>query len=451
MRALSSLPFDDDLLHLLMTFCPTFADMQAMTLVSKAFYRVYQTHPKSINTAVAYNLVGPAFPQALRVVRYPYPVDRSARDEQGEEPLATACSEGDMACASVITLKEERQLYRNVVVVRMLEDSYSLTQKDRTSKRSVLAWDESFRFRRAVYRIMFYCKLFNGDVDDREEDVQLVRRQRTAVLSQYSTDELLQLYAVVQFMRGICEEVCDQNDISDGMVDLMLSAGPQGISWVWEDQAYERLDELDYDRLFEDEQDRLYDGYFSRALDSIWAARGVEAPKDDDDSPASRWILDTVVGAKDTCSQCSTPGGLKLLTQANWHRIHFRPNRFLKGELRHNTTISKRFQAVEYMEKHEHGPWISKIFDFASTNTHETKESEWAGWTSDRSYCPPCLFKFMEEYVWQWFRAQWSKDGWVPPQEDCPYGYDCKTMAGDEGHAVEKNHLCVPKTSGAQT
>ncbi|KAF7373097.1 F-box domain-containing protein [Mycena sanguinolenta] len=454
MRALSALPFDDDLLHLILSFCPTFADMQDMALVSKSFLSRISDAPKggnpSINNAVACNLVGPALPQALRVIRYPYPVDRSARDEQGEEPLATACPEADMACASIITLEEEKQLCSNAEIVETLEDAYSLTQKDRTSKRSVLTWEESFRFRRAMYRIMFYCKLFNGDVDDREEDVQLIRRQRIAVLSQYPTDQLLQLYAVVQFMRGILQEVCNEADIANGMVDLMLSAGPEGLSWVWEDEAYERLSELDFERLDEDEEDRLYDGYFSRALDSIWAAREVEAPKDVADAPASKWILDTVVGAEDTCSQCTTLGGLKLLTQANWHRIHFSPTRFLKGELRHNTVLTEAFKDVEYMEQHEHGPWISKMFDFTSTNTNETKEGEWAGWTSDRSYCQPCLFKFMEEHVWQWFREERVKDGWVPPAEDCPYGYDCKTMGEDEAHAVEKNHLCAPTMSETQ-
>jgi hypothetical protein len=47
MRALSALPLDDDIVDRIMTFSPTFATLQALMLVSKAFYSVYQTHPKA--------------------------------------------------------------------------------------------------------------------------------------------------------------------------------------------------------------------------------------------------------------------------------------------------------------------------------------------------------------------------------------------------------------------
>jgi hypothetical protein len=46
MRALIASPLNDDIVYLIMTFCPTFASLLDMMLVSKAFYRVYQTHPK---------------------------------------------------------------------------------------------------------------------------------------------------------------------------------------------------------------------------------------------------------------------------------------------------------------------------------------------------------------------------------------------------------------------
>jgi hypothetical protein len=46
MRALNGLPLDDDLVDRILTFCPTFTSLQTMILVSKAFYNVYQLHPK---------------------------------------------------------------------------------------------------------------------------------------------------------------------------------------------------------------------------------------------------------------------------------------------------------------------------------------------------------------------------------------------------------------------
>ncbi|KAF8207325.1 hypothetical protein K438DRAFT_1962255 [Mycena galopus ATCC 62051] len=131
------------------------------------------------------------------------------------------------------------------------------------------------------------------DIDDREEDVRLIRRQRAVVLSEYTTDEL-----------------------QPGLIDLLLTSGPNGAVLVWEDQSYKLLgDDLDFGRLDEWEDVPLYKGYFALALKSVWDARGVDAPNDAE--PASKWILDTVIGADDTCSQCAAPGGLALLTEAS--------------------------------------------------------------------------------------------------------------------------------------
>jgi hypothetical protein len=91
-----------------------------------------------------------------------------------------------------------------------------------------------------------------------------------------------------------------------GLVDLLLSAGPYGVWRVWEDRSYEGIgDDLDFGRLDEDEDDRLYEGYFSLALASIWAARQVPPPNGDDGSP-TKWILDTIIGADDTCKLASS-------------------------------------------------------------------------------------------------------------------------------------------------
>ncbi|KAJ7879045.1 hypothetical protein B0H14DRAFT_2710312 [Mycena olivaceomarginata] len=426
MRALIASPLNDDIVYLIMTFCPTFASLLDMMLVSKAFYRVYQTQPKSVTQA------------ALRVVQYPYPACRSARDEEGLN-LAAACPEEDISSGG-ITAEEQEKLQENAGVVQELEDIYSLTQKDRTSKTSVLTPAESLRFQRATYRIMFYCKLFCGDVDDREEDVQLIRRQRTAVLSEYPTDELLQLYAVVDFMRDILEKVCAQDYNQSGLVDLLLSAGPYGVWRVWEDRSYEGIgDDLDFGRLDEDEDDRLYEGYFSLALASIWAARQVPPPNGDDGSP-TKWILDTIIGADDTCSHCAAPGGFSLLTEANWHRLRLSawPTEFLKGELNITKVVTRPFEAAI---RHMEDPWHDWGVFFSCIKA--SSPSEWSGWERDQSYCERCFSKFLKEYTWQWFLEERVKDGWVPP-ENCGFGYNCKTMVEDDEHAEAKNHLCVP-------
>lgn len=82
----------------------------------------------------------------------------------------------------------------------------------RVNNGSGLTSTESHRFRRAMYRIMFYCNMFPyfrwNDVDARElstKNVELIRRHRIAVLDSYPLNEVFELYAGVRFMRLIME------------------------------------------------------------------------------------------------------------------------------------------------------------------------------------------------------------------------------------------------------
>ncbi|KAJ7657235.1 hypothetical protein DFH06DRAFT_1197720 [Mycena polygramma] len=451
MRALSDLPLDDDIVDRIMTFCPTFPTLQALALVSKAFYSVFQTHPKSITRAVAYNIVGPALPQALRVVRYPGVLqddeqdderdDVVARDKKDPDEVATACPEAHGA--SVITAAEKETLQKNSRVVEALEDIYSLTQKDRTSRMSVLTSEESWRFRRAAYRIMLYCNIFSGqhysfeDIEEMgEDDIKHIQRQRTAVLNEYPTDELLQIYAVARFIRGILDDAC--GDVPE-KVDHLLACGPYGAVRTWEDRSFDALNE-DFDFFDEDDGEEmpLYVGFFALPLENIWAARKVKAPKDDE--PATKWILDTIVGANDTCSQCPTPGGFSLLTQANWHRAQLSAYQLLKGNLKRNTSVTFDFMTATGLQRDPDalGPWIASVFEGPRA------DAAWDGWTKDLSYCLPCLVKFLEEHAWRWFLEKRQLDPtWVQP-ENCWYGYNCRTQGHKPDHGRKLNHLCVP-------
>ncbi|KAJ7493967.1 hypothetical protein FB451DRAFT_1215773 [Mycena latifolia] len=436
MRALSALPLDDDLVDRIMTFCPTFGTLQSLILASKAFHRVFQDHPKSITRSVAYNIVGPALPQALRVVRYPFPVD----PESDPVDMATACPEEHGA--SVITADEKMTLQEDSNVVKKLENIYSLTTKDRTSKTSLLTSEESWRFRRAAYRIMLYCRLFPGDdwsVDEIEdlddEAIAKIQRKRTAVLNQYPTDELLELFSVVKFFRIILTVVSPDED-QEHAIDIMLSGGPAGVVGAWEYRSYDAFDDNITSLLDEDIESKLFTGYFSIPFENIWTSRKLKPPKDDE--PPSKWILDQVNGANDTCSQCATPGGLKLLTQANWDRQTIWATQLLKGKLKHNQTLTLPFaQAAGDLSRTELlGPFIAGLFAVRRAPGFET-------WDATESFCTPCLWKFMEEHAWVWFLEEQLKTGWVPP-EDCWYGYNCNTQTHKYTHAQQKNHLCVP-------
>lgn len=58
-----------DLVECFLRFLPDFQSLASTILTSKAIYNVFQQHPRSVVRSVAYNLIGPALPQALRFVR----------------------------------------------------------------------------------------------------------------------------------------------------------------------------------------------------------------------------------------------------------------------------------------------------------------------------------------------------------------------------------------------
>ncbi|KAJ7137488.1 hypothetical protein C8R43DRAFT_1019503 [Mycena crocata] len=555
MRGLSTLPLDDDIVDRIMTFCPTFGTLQAMVSASKDFRRIFETHPKSITCAVAYNIVGPALPQALRFVRYPYPrlpgeVERKftnqndeyvSSDEEGEDggqlalwgvssskspdadedaeesedddelemddfieededgsvqgngsvqnngsvqgngadynadsvelvdpiTMATACPEDHLA--SMLTTKEKKELRYIAKDVHDLENAYSLTTKDRTSKTSVLTPAESFRFQRAMYRIMLYTRLFSLDQYDRDEidalsagDVEKIFQQRTAVLNEYPTDELLEIVTVVKFMREIFADI-GGDSLLDTFLDTFLASGPRGALQAWQYRSYDGIaDDYPLDLFFNDDVP-FYAGYFSRAFNEIWAARKEKAPKGDE--PASKWILDSISGANDTCSKCSAPGGLKLFTEANWCRLSVLPQVLLKAKLGQNPTLVGPFEKwwaeKDLTDSDDLGPWIASVFALraaasgASTSSTSTALAPqtlatlahasfavFDGWDAALSYCDPCLRRFLEAHVWVWWLEQQLKAGWTPP-EDCWYGYNCGTQRKPH-HAQTKNHMCIP-------
>jgi hypothetical protein len=71
--ALSSLPLD--IFHRVLVSLPNFETLQCAILSSKPMYSVFATHPRSVAKAIAFNVVGPALPSALSLIRYMAPED----------------------------------------------------------------------------------------------------------------------------------------------------------------------------------------------------------------------------------------------------------------------------------------------------------------------------------------------------------------------------------------
>jgi len=249
-------------------------------------------------------------------------------------------------------------------------------------------------------------------------------------------------------------------------VDAGLSTGPDGALRAWQARSYDVLsDEIEL-AFLDDDDNELFFGYFSIPLGTIWTARNVTPPKDEE--PASKWILDSVNGANDTCSQCAAPGGLQLYTEANWDRFPIILPNLLKGNLKLNPTVAQPYYAAtsHVVDSDALGPFISDLFAL----TPRTAPA-FDGWGRGGSYCFPCLTRFLEAHLWVWWREEWVKStsrllyiliilelecvradghvaGWTPP-EDCWYGWDCRTQMHRRTHAETKNHLCAPNKGDA--
>ncbi|KAJ7893654.1 hypothetical protein B0H14DRAFT_2684428 [Mycena olivaceomarginata] len=310
MCALSAFPLDDDIVAHIMTFCSTFGSLHSATLVCYTFHRVFSAHPKSITYAVAYNIVGPALPQALRLLRYPYPNDKAGA---AIDPiiLATNCPE-EHDTASLITAKEKILLQLDselVGALENLENLYSSLFKDRNSQTSVLNWEESHPL-----------NLFNGSRWNLDEidilDEQIFNRiwsQRTAVLNTYPLDEILEIYSSVHFLRGMIEKLMVnelmQTEDEDLYLEILLSAGPDGVWEAWEASDYNVLAQylgFGDDMLVAD--NKLFSGYFLHAFKGVWANRQFSEDDGRTLAPAGRaapqhnpsqWILDSVNGGEE--------------------------------------------------------------------------------------------------------------------------------------------------------
>ncbi|KAF7344101.1 hypothetical protein MVEN_01699800 [Mycena venus] len=408
MGSYNGLPLDDDILDRIMTFCPTFGTLQSTILVSKAFHRVFQAHPKSINRSVAYNIVGPALPQALRVVRYPYDGYTSDGDPS---TMAEVCPEDHDP--SVITAEEKETLQENSRVVAVLEDIYSLTNKDRTSKTSVLTSEESWRFRRAMYRIMLYCHLFPGnryskeEIDPSDEElVDKIRKQRISILSDYPTDDLRELHSAVKFLCNIFDSV---TNAQSNVTEALLSTGPSGVLRAWQHRSYHVLED-DIDLMFFEDDEEI--PIFIKSTARTTPARVV-----------------------------LPPGGLKLYTAANWDRFPIILTNLLKNNLKLNQTVAQPFYAAtaHLVNSDALGPFLGDLF---ALKIHTAPAFD--DWEKTDSYCFMCFTKFLEEHLWIWFLEERTKGGWTSP-EDCWYGWNCRTQVHKPSHAETKNHLCIPK------
>ena len=249
MRAHTALPLDDDILDRIFAFLSDYDTLRSLILTSKAFHAVFQAHPNSIIRAISYNLVGPALPQAIRYMRYKAKKpdsdddsDGSATEDSDEEEGEKAESkkqttppapEPESTLIAPIKHTEIESLINNHTVVKKLEDLFSrkcvsiilfhghqstkllYRHKDRSFSSSALTSMESWRFRRAMYRIMLFAELFPWSLYEEEYDEAEVDRiiiQHRKFLEDFTTPELQELYSAALFLVELNQQMLARTD-----------------------------------------------------------------------------------------------------------------------------------------------------------------------------------------------------------------------------------------------
>ncbi|KAJ7262633.1 hypothetical protein C8J57DRAFT_1071235 [Mycena rebaudengoi] len=432
-----------DLIDRILSFSPTFDTLHAAILVSKSWHQVFAARSKSLVLSVATNVVGPALPQAIRLLRYPFP---EHEPNSWGEPDSEEDAEGDEI--SEITAEERTKLQTNASVVNKLEALFSQKHKDPTSTTSRLTHFESHRFTRAMYRIMIYCPLFclplnlddTDSLSEEPEELEKIQRKRYAMLNEFPTKELFELSSVVTFLKEVLLGVLPPEQYT-GKILLTastaahftkiwrISASPQDPQRFWSHPMEECLEP----EVFSNDGDNaLFSGFFSTPLQNIWTDRH-------EDPPQSKWepIIDDGSIESPRCTIA-----LFLLVQGyslnfpqvlNWATFprHFSP--FLKALLPQNaveTEILSTFTSANGSEI-----LIAGLYD--------VKTSDFDAWKKEDPLCTECLNSFISAHLHLWLLDHKTKGGWVPT-DDCWYGWGCRTQVHKRHHALAINHLCAP-------
>ncbi|KAJ6608036.1 hypothetical protein B0H10DRAFT_2069371 [Mycena sp. CBHHK59/15] len=433
---LSSLPVDEDVVDRILTFCPTFGTLQSAMLTSKSFYNVFATWPKSITRSVAYNIVGLALPQAICVllsVKPDEPVNEYSDLLQSPWPETTDISMSPIANEKIL-------LAKNAELVRCLEYIFSVRHKDRyrTSQTTQLSSMESWRFRRAVYRNLHYCDVFEEskywpDHYGFHFDTDFIREMvavRATMLQDYPTEELYELHAVVDFLRELVQWIHMNNlGIPHNYGDCRASIGPAHVLSAFEDRS---IDAIYQHVMFDNEEmSPILFNYYSAAFMAIWKCRDVKPPPSDTSrqglSPGqtcSGHGLDLWCAASESSYLPGVDGGYWTISL----------NNCLPGHLPDNVNELLALTELLFDSSFTYADLISEIFAIWTPEFHD--------WNEDDSYCSHHLKELISAHLYLWLYIKKVEGGWQPP-ENCWYGYECRTQTHRQAHRDSRNHLCV--------
>ncbi|KAJ7452571.1 hypothetical protein FB451DRAFT_1409255 [Mycena latifolia] len=352
-----------------------------MILVCKSIYSVFSARPTSINSAVAYNVAGPALADAVRAVR--------CSQNPGPAPPLSATPESLM-----FSPREMHELDQNALIAQKFEDIFGSWHTNRLSWRSTLRPTESLRFQRALHRVIMYSGKFSPGHNwsylgiQSSDELESVQAERKDLLSPYRTEELIEMQTVVAFVTHVLQEVFGYWDRAlRTRIQWALSAGPARILEAFEAQSDEPIQrEFEIDIYQGDDDYAEYDDFFTNAFSRIWKERGITA------SPPLGGILDESPDPQEICVHCRRLGSVELWNESHWTYIDTRLPYLFMGNLASNLFVVDVLRGI----KTSKAPSIYMPEMF----THATPEFN--TWNAGDPMCIWCLKKFMRKHLTLW-------------------------------------------------
>ncbi|KAH7885296.1 hypothetical protein F5I97DRAFT_1884339 [Phlebopus sp. FC_14] len=446
-RAMNASLLNADILDRILMSLADFESLLSSILACKAIHSVYRARPASIDRAVAYNLVGPALPQAIRYLR-------CRKSGLWLRPNDELLGEDDFEKDPVLKLWEIQSLSALSRQTVKLEDLYSWREKDCMCRTSQLSAIESYRFRRALYRTALFLAVYGmegydamnffNNIDDDEDDdgveeklFQFQKMQRQ-FMEAFSTADLKEIDSLARFLLDIYNwSVLAQGTITgDPSYFLFTGSLPNGVLDAYEGRLVDSYDD--------DVPGSVYDEFILYTVSEVLENRKVPRITEEQAKVA---ILDEIVGTGITCKRCEivhVPRN-NLWCPTNWE--------YLKGVINpgemHRTLKGNLPQSVDFVEKANFiNIWRLDRYSELVGEVFEQKTDAYSGWEKEDLICIACLREFLRDHLHLWYVERRRKQG-LNAHEDCWYGYDCRTQSHKLAHATRLNHFCEPTKGDA--
>jgi len=312
-------------------------------------------------------------------------------------------------------------LQRNAKTVREWEDMFSFHQKDRKSKASRLTLVESFRFQRALYRIMLVCWLYGMDsipASDMQDEryphafYKIYQARQTKFLRVFPIDDRYEINRVVAFLDYIasCVMMRDSDIVSTlnvfNWVDLHLFAGPKFIMNQYQDREQDSDNDIPFRNLCRYFGD---DGPYNDFLNSSLIVARTDGPR------FHKRILDSVEGAQDLCIRCHCPRMDRvyfLRNESSWDFMKF--SDILVGVTDEVSRIRSTMELQYPLETELLFNEIKKIFSKQlMEEIFELRQAEYTSWNREDWACIECWKSLLADTfpIWWAKRRPQQMDG----------------------------------------